>query len=299
MASALELAFSYFRRTQPVSTPLPTLGVNNQLNKLQKDSEQYFTIGVNAQATDGILAVQVVHAFDPDNESHMRFMNDCTALLQQKSKALKELDQTIMGSVLVGVVASSLSFLPLVGYLSWAGWGSAIYHLSQRSLAYTEYQEALKLSVACCNWSLGPQEGRIATKDVLQNNPGIRNMMVTLYPVLTRIQITHFIANDIESAYVAELNKYESSYKIPNLTTFAPSRDAPPSRDENIALSKKGAEFNRCVYGFNKGSAMDFVDAFVSFLPDLYNAACYGCRQVQRKWQEYNAPSVEQRSTQL
>lgn len=299
MASVLELALSYFGRTQPVSTPLPPLGVHNRLNQLQRDSEQYFTIGLNAQAANGSqLAVTIKpdQAFDLANESHTRFIGDCTTLLQEKSKALKDLDQTVMASVVVGVVASTLSFLPLVGYLSWLGWGSATYHLSQRSLAYAEYQEALKLSVACCNWSLGPKAAdRTASRTPLESDPVIRNMMVMLYPVLTRTQIKHLIADDIEETFASELSMYENKYKLPfnSHTMFA------SPRNENIALSKKGAEFNRCVYGFNKGSAMDFVDAFVSFLPDLYNLACYGCRQAQRKWQEYTAPSVEQRPAQV
>ena len=287
MASVLELALSYFGRTQPVSTPIPSLAIDNPLNQQQIASIQYFTIGDQAQASNGVLAVNPVQPFSLDQ--HADFIKGCTTLLQQKSKALKELDQTIMGSIVLGVVASSLSFLPLVGYLSWAGWGSAMYHLSQRSLAYAEYQEALKLSVACCNWSLGPQEKRVNPKEELQTSPIIRNMMVTLYPVLTPIQIRHLVANDIEEGYIAELNQHESSYKVPSLTVFSPSRETSSSRDENIALSKKSAEFNRCIYGFNKGSAMDFVDAFVSFLPDLYNLACYGCKQAQRKWQEYTA----------
>ncbi|WP_412754556.1 hypothetical protein [Legionella donaldsonii] len=298
MASVLELALSYFGRTQPVSTPIPSLAIDNPLNQQQIASIQYFTIGEQAQASDGVLAVHRVQSFDLNK--HANFIKGCTTLLQHKSKALKELDQTIMASIVLGVVASSLSFLPLVGYLSWAGWGSAMYHLSQRSLAYAEYQEALKLTVACCNWSLGPQEERVDTKEALQTSPIIRNMMATLYPVLTGIQIRHLVANDIEEGYIVELNQHESSYKVPSLTVFSPSREASSSREENIALSKKSAEFNRCIYGFNKGSAMDFVDAFVSFLPDLYNLACYGCKQAQRKWQEYTAtPSSSESSARV
>lgn len=296
MASVLELALSYLGRTQPTYTPVPTLGINNKLNTLQKESEQYFTIGENAQAGEGSLAVQPVHPFNPGDESpHTRFISDCTALLQQKSKALKELDNTIMGSVVVSVVASSLSFLPLVGYLSWLGWGSAMYHLSQRSLASAEYQEALKLSIACCNWSLGPKADQRTHAD-LPKNPIIRNMMVTLYPVLTRTQIKHLIADDIEGAFAAELNKYESNYKSPLSSTGLFATGNP---DENVALSKKGAEFNRCVYGFNKGTATDFVDAFVSFLPDLYNAACYGCGKLYRKFQEVTASADQRPVSQL
>ena len=55
---------------------------------------------------------------------------------------------------------------------------------------------------------------------------------------------------------------------------------APLSSEENrIALSKKGVEFNRCFYGFNKGGCVDFLDALASSLPDVYRALQYGWHQ--------------------
>jgi hypothetical protein len=258
-------------------TAVPQLGITNHLSALQLQSQQYFTINDNAQAKDGnFLAVSVLagQKFNPTRPSlHTNYLNACTVLFKEKAQKLKELDKKIMGSVLLGVVASSLSFLPLVGYFSWLGWGSALYHMHARGQVYKEYHESLTLLVANCNWSLGQNLGYQG----LSQLPAIREMMAALYPVLTETQVKHLIADEIEKPFAQELINYENRFNANSL--FA-------QKDNNIALSKKGAEFSRCIYGFNRGSATDFLDAFLSILPDLYRAARDGLKQLKHRWNE-------------
>ncbi|OEH46732.1 hypothetical protein lpari_02200 [Legionella parisiensis] len=103
---------------------------------------------------------------------------------------------------------------------------------------------------------------------------------MVLYPVLTETQVRHLIANDIEEVFTQELHEYEKRFEL----GFKPESFF--KKDDTIALSKKGAEFSRCIYGFNKGGVMDFLDAIVSILPDLYRAAVHGCHQLKHWWQE-------------
>lgn len=277
-------------KTQTNYTSIPQLGINNRLNSLQRNSEHYFTIGENAQAADGdILGVSIKSGqhFDLNNAAHLAHLKDCVALFKDKGQALANLDKKIVLSSLMGIIASSLSFLPFVGYFSLLGWGSAIYHLSQRQSVETEYREALNLLVANCNWSLGGGSSmRRASPEALTANEEIREMMASLYPVLTVQQAKHLIADDIEHRFIDELQQYEAKYHLSTNATsfFVKGR----TQDERIAQSKRGAEFNRCIYGYQKGNYNDYLDAFLSIFPDLYNSIHYGCKRLQHWWNSDN-----------
>jgi len=137
----------------------------------------------------------------------------------------------------------------------------------------------LNLTVATCNWSLGEGlEARINKNEKeLIAHPAIKNMMTELYPVLSKTQVKHLIADEIEHAFIAEMDNFEKNRPAPalkNLFSMFSIKDM--SAEEKFALSRKGTEYNRCIYGYNKGKASDFLDALLSMIPDMYNAACYG-----------------------
>lgn len=280
--------FELFGIKKPQSyTPVSQLSVNNFLHKLQRESERFFKIEPMAQAEDGNkLAITVAsgQSFDLNIPQHLKLLNDSLYLFKEKSYQLKALDWKIASGVLVGVLATSLSFFPLVGALGLLGWGAALYYINQRSALYNEYHESLTLLVATCNWSLG-QGHRENTDEELTQNPAIRAMMATLYPVLTEAQVKHLIADDIEGIFVKELQEYEKTFSGLNTNVH---------KDESIALSKRGAEFERCIYGFNKGSMVDFLDALASFLPDVYRLAQRSVQQAKNWWNAKPAVQEEE-----
>ncbi|HHT0593418.1 TPA: hypothetical protein ACTXXA_002466 [Legionella anisa] len=283
MASVLETVLGTFGlKKQPSYTPIPQLGINSELNTLQLESQKYFAIGKGAQAADGnVLGITVQQDFRTTNSNQIEFLNKCIALVKEKSMQLKSIDQKIAGSVVFGVTATALSFLPVIGYIGWIGWAAAAYFINKRATAYAEYHEALTLLVGACNWSLGLGPGnRKDSAENLTNNKSIREMMAVLYPVLTETQVRHLIADDIEDVFTQELHDYEKRFQ----PGFEPSRFF--KKDDTIALSKKGAEFSRCIYGFNKGGVTDYLDAIVSILPDLYRAALHGWHKLTYWWQE-------------
>ncbi|MCW8397418.1 hypothetical protein OQJ26_01235 [Legionella sp. PATHC038] len=285
--------FEFLGIKKQLSTPVPQLGINNALYKRQIESQQYFTIESAAEAADGNkLAIHTKKGqdFRTSNPQHIEFLNQCITLVKEKSNLLKSTDQKIAGSVVFGVTATALSFLPVVGFLGWVGWAATAYFINQRATAYAEYHEALTLLVGACNWSLG--QGPEERKDTIPNltkNEAIRAMMAVLYPVLTEVQVRHLIADDVEEVFAKELQDYEQRFELGFKTDRFFSK-----KDDTIALSKKGAEFSRCIYGFNKGGFTDFLDAIVSILPDLYKAAVHGGQQLKSWWQEKNnAPEKE------
>ncbi|KTD05073.1 hypothetical protein OQJ19_09465 [Fluoribacter gormanii] len=275
-------------------TSMSQLSINSDLSKLQLESQNYFTIAKGAYAADGnVLGVTIKEGqhFRVNSSNHIEFLKNCTALVREKSSQLKSIDQKIIGSVVFGVTASALSFLPVIGFLGWIGWGATAYFIYQRATAYTEYQESLALLVSACNWSLG-EDGKKRNSKVsnLTTNESIRDMMAVLYPVLTEKQVKHLIADDIEDEFAQELQEYEKKFQL----GFEPNRFF-SKKDDTIALSKKGAEFSRCIYGYNKGGFSDFLDAIVSILPDLYRAALHGCQKLQYWWQEKgHSPETEE-----
>ncbi|WP_412756531.1 hypothetical protein [Legionella bozemanae] len=283
MASVLETVLETIGiKKQSIYTSIPQLGINSELNKLQLESQRYFAIGDAARADDNTLAITAEQHFLTTNANHTEFLKQCTELVKKKSMQLKSIDQKITGSVVFGVTATALSFLPVIGYIGWLGWAAAAYFINQRATAYAKYHEALTLLVGACNWSLGegPDERRDKVIRNLTENKAIREMMAVLYPVLTETQVRHLIANDIEEVFTQELQEYEKRFQV----SFKPDGFF-SKKDDTIALSKKGAEFSRCIYGFNKGGVMDFLDAIVSILPDLYRAAVHGCHQLKHWWQ--------------
>ncbi|CAM2889866.1 Uncharacterised protein [Legionella steigerwaltii] len=278
-----------------LETPVPQLGITSDLYTRQLESQQYFTIEKDAKAADGnklAIHIQDEQNFRIATRNHIEFLNKCTALFKEKSTQLKSIDQKIAGSVAFGVAATALSFLPVVGFLGWIGWAATAYFINQRATAYAEYHESLTLLVGVCNWCLG--EGPDKRKNSIPNltkNEAIRNMMAALYPVLTKDQVNHLIADDIEKEFGKELEAYESRFQL----GFFSKQNA--KQDDTIALSKKGAEFSRCIYGFNRGGFTDYLQAIVSILPDLYKAALHGAQRLKYWWQEKsNTPEKEDES---
>lgn len=286
-------------KKQSSYTAITPLGINNRINRLQIQSQKYFIVEENARAADGnILAVTLISGqnFDLINEEHRTHLRACMALFKEKANDLKALDRKIAYSMVLGVIATSLSFIPFVGYFGLLGWGSALYHLNQRTTASIEYQESLNLLVATCNWALGQGANeRRSDKDALTTNSDIREMMISLYPVLNEQQVRHLIADDIEEVFTQELRNYEHKYQLTaNAHNFFSA-----GGDERIAQGKRSAEFNRCIYGYNKGNPTDYLDAFLSIFPDIYNAIHYGFKRLQHWWSKDAAPQAAKEQSQL
>lgn len=214
MASVLE---SFGIKKNLSSTSIPQLGINSDLNRLQLDSQIFFTLKKDAQADDNQLAIEIKkdQNFQISNTHHTRFLNHSVQLFKEKSTQLKSIDTKILGSIAFGVTATALSFLPVIGFIGWIGWAAAAYFINKRATAYAEYHESLTLLVAVCNWSLGEKlENRKDRAGNLTKNESIREMMAQLYPVLTEAQVRHLIANDIEEVFANELIDYENKYKL-------------------------------------------------------------------------------------
>lgn len=281
MASVFE-AFGW--KSQSAYTLISPLGIENRINQLQIQSQKYFTIGEKAQAADGDqlgVTVQANQAFNLAKPEHRAQLQACIALFKEQSAALKSIDKKIALSVVLGVVASSLSFISFVGYFGILGWGAAAWFLYNRANVSKEYQESLKLLVATCNWTLGPSAAaRCSQKEGLTQDPDIREMMSLLYPALNEQQIKHLVADDIEEVFARELRDYEKQHLVnPTINRFFSA-----NADERIARSKRSAEFTRCIYGYNKGGARDYIDAFLSIFPDLYHAIIHGFKRAQHWW---------------
>lgn len=254
---------------QSKSTQLPPLAINSEIGLLSRQSESYFKI-LKGATTDGSRLAVSPTKFDLSDQNHTQFLENCTRLFSDQSKRLKELDQKLALGLVTGMVATSLSFIPFVGYFSILGWGSALYYFNQRAQVYKDYQESMTLLVGCCNWSLGIA-GNAREQSGLTKNPAIRNMMSALYPVLNEAQTRHLIDDAIEDIFDDERRAYEQGSTIKLV-------------DKNIAQGKKAAQFQRCIYGFNKGSALDFIDAFLTLFPDMYRAIQDGFRTLQQRW---------------
>jgi hypothetical protein len=256
---------------QSKETPIARLGITSDLNSLQIESQKYYIIPENATAHDGEdNPLAVTKKIDFNIQAHKEFVQKSTALFIKKSDGLKALDMKIAGSFMLWIVATSLSFLPFIGYFALPCVGLLIYQITQRTTVLNEYKESLNLLVATCNWILGPNKDDRQTDDhVLTQDEDLRNMMIALYPVLTKEQVNHLIANDIEQIFTDEQNEYEEKYRLSKKSSSF-------WNDKSIAGSKRSAEFNRCIYGYNKGKATDFLDAFLSVFPDIWNAITDG-----------------------
>ena len=246
-------------------------------------SKKYFSIKPNASAKNNTqkhddLPIKIMEYFQLNLHTHV--VADHVKLYKEKSDALIAIDQKIMGAALLGMVAANIPFIPFVGLVSMGAWLAAVYFLAQRADAYNEYQDALVLLVGTCNWALGVINADTAnTADTLSTNPAIKSMMDCLYPVLSKKQVEHLIADSIENEYTCALMEYDKKYPSPlqSLGGFF-KQSSPTTREavshelENIALKKRGAEFFRCVYGLNRGSAKDFLRVFINAVPDLFRA---------------------------
>ena len=129
------------------STLVAPLGINSRIYQLQNRSQKYFIIGDNAKAADGDLlaiSVKLDQDFNLKNEDHRSHLRACIDLFKEKSKALSVVDQKIASSAVLGIIATSLSFIPFVGYFGLLGWGSTLYYINQRVTALNEYKESLR-----------------------------------------------------------------------------------------------------------------------------------------------------------
>ncbi len=281
--------FEYLGRGVSTQTVVPELGISNSTSCLQLKSKKYFLIGKEAKAAEGNkLAVTIQENFDLNNQEHRAYLNECIDLFQEKLVLLKMLDLKIIASVITGIVATALSFFPLVSMLGLVGWGAALYHIHQRAQAYAEYHESLALLVGSCNWSLGPDSDQRANSvDELTKAAVVRKMMIQLYPVLTKTQIGHLIADDIQGIFVEELNQYNQKFQ----PSFKGNKFF-TNPDDQIALAKQGAEFKRCLYGLNKGSFIDFLDALASALPDLFRAIRHAGQVAILKCKNWCSPAT-------
>ena len=272
MASFLD----YYVFNTPKKTLLSRLRIHSSTFELQSKSETYFQIPETALADEGDeLAVCIQEEFTISNEDHTNFMDSCTTNYEKNAGLLYDLDKKIISSLLVAVVASSLSVLPILGWLAVAGTFAALYFSMQRGALYEEQQESLKLLVGVCNWSIGPGlSSRADTIEKLVNCEAIQRMMDQL-TILDETQTAHFLADDIQAHFLGLLAASDNAFRF-----FSQSSDAALASKahvlapapEQVALKQRAAEFNRCIYGLNKGTKKDLIDAFLSALPDLWQA---------------------------
>lgn len=210
---------------------------------------------------------------------HSRIVTDHVKIYRQKSDALVQLDQKILSAMLIAIGATCVPFIPFMGLVSIAGWIATFYLLNQRADRYTAYRDALSLLVGTCNWALGaPSHQRVDNPTDLAKAPAIKSMMECLYPVLSKTQIEHLIADDIQETYSDSLKNYDQRFKFPLAgRLFTPQNENRTHQIihnelESTALKQRGAEFVRCVYGLNRGTAKDFFLVALNALPDIWNA---------------------------
>lgn len=208
---------------------------------------------------------------------HSKIVEDHVKIYQQKSAALVQLDQKILSAMLIAIGATCVPFIPFMGLVSIAGWMATFYLLNQRAERYIAYQDALTLLVGTCNWALGTPPSSLDAKS-LAEAPAIVSMMECLYPVLSKTQIKHLIADEIEETYAESLKKYDERFKYSFVGRFFTPQSgnrvhqAINRQLESTALKQRGAEFVRCVYGLNRGTAKDFLLVAANALPDIWHA---------------------------
>lgn len=307
-AAQTETPIAYYKLVYPLSP--------DEFLKMQQDTAiarpdayyfrqafEYFNIKDHAVAKNGStsnvdLPIVINESFTL--AKHAQIVTDNVNLYKKKSAALIALDQKIIGSLLLAIVAASTPFIPFVGLISFVAWAATFYFLSQRAEAYMQYNDALLLLVGTCNWALGPTI-RQNNPDELSHAPEIKNMMGCLYPVLSKKQVSHLIADDIETNYTTALDGYDSRFKFPLVGRFFSTATSNVGRAmhhelEDTALKQRGAEFIRCIYGLNRGSAPDFLRVVANALPDLWRAF----RNVVRAYStspKPEEPTVLQRSS--
>ena len=263
----------------PETTQLAPLIIDtpNGISALETRAKSFFTIRDSSSLSpDEKMGVSIVETYNFAEDTHPAYLDECTRLFKANSTKLKELDTKISIGLVVAVVGSSLSFLPFVGFFSVLGWGAVAYYGSQRGVAYKEYHDSLNLLVASCNWSLGGANDTVDRS--VTTNPVIQSMMTALYPVLTKQDVANLIADDIEGAFLEMQRKCDLSRP-----SFF-SRKEETSPEDKLALSKAESKFNHAFYGFNKGTASDFLDALLAIVPDLYRACANACSQAHEQY---------------
>lgn len=255
--------------------------LDTELSKLVEQSKKYFTIntGDKAHAKDGnVLAItrrkigQTENEvwFKPGDDEHEAFIRGCVREVKENATKLKELDWKIATSVVLGVVAGVLSFIPFLGAISLIGWGAALYFMSQRAEHAAEYQKSLTLTVAACNWSLGQvSTDGTNTVETLTKNNALNEMVSELFSVFTRKQVGQVIDDTIDEEYKKGSDLYNQQRSASEHSFF-----------KSVAAGREGFNFKRCLYGYNRGKVVDIIDAIVSILPDLWHAAVQGWENV-------------------
>ena len=233
----------------------------------------YFVIKDNAVAkdrneSDNDLPIRIGEKFSL--REHAVIVTDHTTLYKEKSDALVLNDKKMWSALLIAVIAPSIPFVPFLGLVAFVAWMATFYFLNQRATLNTEYKDARTLLIATCNWALGPKTRQDSKKDLIASAE-IKAMMDELFPVLSKTQVKHLIADDIENQYTDALVARAQRTKIPLASFFSsnPSRAAQfVSRElEETALKQSTAEVIRCIYGHNRGeNEMDLLRVVSNFI---------------------------------
>ena len=173
-------------------------------------------------------------------------------------------------ALLIAVIAPNIPFIPFLGLVAFVAWMATFYFLNQRATLNTEYKDARTLLIATCNWALGPED-RQDSKENLIASAEINAMMDQLFPVLSKTQVKHLIADDIEGEYTNALEARAQRTQIP-LASFFSSKQYKMtklvSRElEKTALKQRTAEVIRCIYGHNRGEeVLDLLRVVSTFI---------------------------------
>ena len=281
------------------STPLPEFKLTHTISDAEYDqmqnsrlerssnfyfkrSEHFFTINYGALAknqnrSDTDLPITMHKNFSL--VEHAQVVSDHSALYAKNSAKLIKIDQAICSAILLAMIIPTVPFIPFVGLVAFAAWSAALYLLALRNDVYNDYQDSLILLVATCNWTLGSRNRQNSSADLVKA-PVIANgkdgMMDLLYPVLSKTQVSHLIADDIEKHFTEALEARDSRFKFFSGNPTSRAATIINQELEKTALKQRGAEFIRCAYGLNRGTAPDFLRLLVNAIPDLvrlgYNA---------------------------
>ena len=193
-------------------------------------------------------------------------------LKKEKSAALVSNDRKMWSALLIAVIAPNIPFIPFLGLVAFVAWMAIFYFLNQRATLNTEYKDARTLLIATCNWALGPNlQSRTNNVNDLTNSHEINAMMEQLFPVLSKTQVKHLIADDIEGEYTNALEVRAQRTQIPLASFFSSNQYKITkfvSRElEETALKQSTAEVIRCIYGHNRGEdVMDLLRVVSTFI---------------------------------
>ena len=238
-------------------------------------SQEYFTIKMNAVAKDRNhsndgLPIRISKNFSL--LEHASIVTDHTDLYKEKSAALVSNDRKMWSALLIAVIAPNIPFIPFLGLVAFVAWMAIFYFLNQRATLNTEYKDARTLLIATCNWALGPNlQSRTNNVNDLTNSHEINAMMEQLFPVLSKTQVKHLIADDIEGEYTNALEVRAQRTQIPLASFFSSNQYKITkfvSRElEETALKQSTAEVIRCIYGHNRGEdVMDLLRVVSNFI---------------------------------